>query len=164
MRISWASAVVIQFKGESVPWYLVVVLRRFFSSSSSIHPCFHRFVFECVWFHWPRQCADVTLGIVSCFASSPDASLTLRQGCTPPKAQPLPGVLYWSRFESSSMALSDTVTRVTGGALVCTTLRASLSGTFLQTLPDLVTPLKGHSLSPGICPATRSAPSERFGY
>ena len=25
------------------------------------------------------------------------------------------------------------------------TLRASLSGTFLQTLPDLVTPLKGHS-------------------
>ena len=24
------------------------------------------------------------------------------------------------------------------------TLRASLSGTFLQTLPDLVTPLKGH--------------------
>ena len=44
------------------------------------------------------------------------------------------------------------------------TLRASLSGTFLQTLPDLVTPLKGHSLSPRICPATRSAPSERFGY
>ena len=28
------------------------------------------------------------------------------------------------------------------------TLQASLSGTFLQTLPDLVTPLKGHSLSP----------------
>ena len=31
---------------------------------------------------------------------------------------------------------------------VLCTLRASLSGTFLQTLPDLVTPLKGHSLSP----------------
>ena len=45
-----------------------------------------------------------------------------------------------------------------------TTLRASLSGTFLQTLPDLVTPLKGHSLSPRSCPATRSAPSERFRY
>ena len=45
-----------------------------------------------------------------------------------------------------------------------TTLRASLSGTFLQTLPDLVTPLKGHSLSPRSCPQTRSAPSERFGY
>ena len=45
------------------------------------------------------------------------------------------------------------------------TLRASLSGTLLQTLPDLVTPLKGHSLSPRSCPATRSAPSEsRFGY
>ena len=43
-------------------------------------------------------------------------------------------------------------------------LRASLSGTFLQTLPDLVTPLKGHSLSPRSCPPTRSAPSERFGY
>ena len=44
------------------------------------------------------------------------------------------------------------------------TLRASLSGTFLQTLPYLVTPLKGHSLSPRSCPPTRSAPSERFGY
>ena len=33
--------------------------------------------------------------------------------------------------------------------LVCAraTLRASLSGTFLQTLPDLATPLKGHSIS-----------------
>ena len=45
------------------------------------------------------------------------------------------------------------------GVWVLITLRSSLSGTFLQTLPDLVTPLKGHSL-----PATRSAPSERFGY
>ena len=44
------------------------------------------------------------------------------------------------------------------------TLRALLSGTFLQTLPDLVTPLKGHSLSPRSCPPTRSAPSERSGY
>ena len=43
-------------------------------------------------------------------------------------------------------------------------LRASLSGTFLQTLPDLVTPLKGHSLSPHSCPLTWSVPSERFGY
>ena len=31
------------------------------------------------------------------------------------------------------------------------TLRASLSGTFLQILPELVTPPKGHSLSPRIC-------------
>ena len=50
------------------------------------------------------------------------------------------------------------------GVMHPSTLRASLSGTFLQTLPDLVTPLKGHSLSPCCCPATRSAPSERFGY
>ena len=42
------------------------------------------------------------------------------------------------------------------------TLRASLSGTFLQTLPDLVTPLKGHSLCPRSCPQTRSAPSDTF--
>ena len=44
------------------------------------------------------------------------------------------------------------------------TLRVPFSGTFLQTLPDLVTPLKGHSLSPRSCPPTRSVPSERFGY
>ena len=48
-----------------------------------------------------------------------------------------------------------------GGGLC--TLRASLFGTFLQTLPDLVTPLKGHSLSPRSCPSTRSVSSERFG-
>ena len=44
------------------------------------------------------------------------------------------------------------------------TLWASLSGTFLQTLPDLVMPLKGYSLSLCICTATWSAPSERFRY
>ena len=44
------------------------------------------------------------------------------------------------------------------------TLQASLSGAFLQILPDLVTPLKGHSLSLRSCPAMRSAPSERFWY
>ena len=44
------------------------------------------------------------------------------------------------------------------------TLRASLSGTLLRTLPELLTPLKGHSLSPCSCPPMWSAPSERFGY
>ena len=44
------------------------------------------------------------------------------------------------------------------------TLRASLSGTFLQPLTELVTPLKRHSLSLRSCPPTLSAPSERFGY
>ena len=44
------------------------------------------------------------------------------------------------------------------------TLRTSLSSTFLQTLPDLVTPLKGPSLSLHSCPPMGSAPSERFGY
>ena len=43
-------------------------------------------------------------------------------------------------------------------------LWASLSGTFLQTLPDLVTQLKGHFLSLCSCPPTRSATSKRFRY
>ena len=47
----------------------------------------------------------------------------------------------------------------TSQCVVVSTLRASLSGTFLQTLP-----LKEHSLSPRSCPPTQSAPSERFGY
>ena len=42
-------------------------------------------------------------------------------------------------------------------------LRTSLSGT-LETLPELVMPLKGHSSSPCSCPPTLTAPSERFGY
>ena len=46
---------------------------------------------------------------------------------------------------------------------VVVTPRASLSGTFLQTLSELVTPLKEHSLSPRSCPPTLSAPSEMFG-
>ena len=32
------------------------------------------------------------------------------------------------------------------------------------SLPELVTPLKGHSLSPCNCPLMLSVPSERFGY
>ena len=49
-----------------------------------------------------------------------------------------------------------------GEDLVGRTLRASLFGTFLQILPDLVTPLKGYFFlkSPRSCPATRSAPSK----
>ena len=44
------------------------------------------------------------------------------------------------------------------------TLWALLSSTFLQTLPDLVTPLKGHFLSPRSCSVMRSVPSKRLGY
>ena len=40
------------------------------------------------------------------------------------------------------------------------TFGASVSGTFLQTLQELVTPLKGDSLRS--CPPTSSTPSERF--
>ena len=36
------------------------------------------------------------------------------------------------------------------------TLWASLSSTFLQTLPDLVTPVEGHSLSPCSCPCHKT--------
>ena len=43
---------------------------------------------------------------------------------------------------------------------------ASLSGTFLQTLAELVSPLKGTHLYLRVaaCPPTLSVPSERFGY
>ena len=41
------------------------------------------------------------------------------------------------------------------------TLWTWLLGTFLQTLPESVTPLKGHSLSLRNCPLMLSAPSER---
>ena len=47
----------------------------------------------------------------------------------------------------------------------CIILRASLSNTFLQTLPELIdTPLKGHSLSPCSWSLTLSAPSKKTGY
>ena len=53
--------------------------------------------------------------------------------------------------------------QLNGKLILTVTLRAPLSGTFLQTPPDLVTPLKGHSLSPRSCPPTRSAPLKGLG-
>ena len=50
------------------------------------------------------------------------------------------------------------------GVPVSITPRASHSGTYLQTLPELATALKGHSLSPRSCPPMLSPPSERFEY
>ena len=47
---------------------------------------------------------------------------------------------------------------------IWSTLGASLSGTLPRSLPDLLTPLKGYSLSPHSCPAMWSVPSERFRY
>ena len=46
-----------------------------------------------------------------------------------------------SRYRASGTLTS---TYITPSETSTSTLRASLSGTFLQTLPDLVTPLKGH--------------------
>ena len=69
----------------------------------------------------------------------------------------------WGALFISAQLSSDAVSAL-WRVWVLITLRAPLSGTFLQTLPDLVTSLKGHSLSPRSCPTTRSAPSERFGY
>ena len=63
--------------------------------------------------------------------------------------------------ESDDRRVQQSLTLPSFLLTVCATLRAPLSGTFLQTLPDLVTPLKGHSLSPRSCPATRSAPSSK---
>jgi len=64
-------------------------------------------------------------------------------------------------FSSSIVEQSGSFTHTHTHTL---SLRALLSGTFLQTLSDLVTPLKGHSLSLRTCPPMWSAPSERFGY
>ena len=74
---------------------------------------------------------------------------------------PVPRVLIlWYKSQALNYAsLSELRTCVKIEVAVLRTLQAPLSGTFLQTLPDLVTPLKGHSLSPRSCPPTRSAPS-----
>ena len=73
---------------------------------------------------------------------------------TDKKGKVLPGL--------SPAGIRSLLTLSENGVGVSSTLRASLSGTFFQTLPDLVTPLKGHSLSPRSCPPARSAPSERY--
>ena len=56
-----------------------------------------------------------------------------------------------------------------GGGVICVCARVptcvcvkGVGGCF--SFPELVTLLKGHSLSPRGCPLTLSAPSERFGY
>ena len=70
----------------------------------------------------------------------------------------------WTKAGTNCWALSELLILPSKSDCPFPTLRALLSSTFLQTVPDLVTPLKGHSLSPRSCPLTRSAPSERFGY
>ena len=72
----------------------------------------------------------------------------------------VPPTLRASLSGTFLQTLPDLVTPLKGYS----TLRASLSSRFLQPLPDLVTPLKEQSLSLRSCPPTRSAPSERFGY
>ena len=74
------------------------------------------------------------------------------------------GRSYLAESEMSSGWQSELRSGAKVEVAVLGTLLASLSGTFLQTLPDLVTSLKGHSLSPRSCPPMRSPPSERFGY
>ena len=84
----------------------------------------------------------------------------------PPPPLPLPPDRQTDRKTGGQINQKSTNVnwrRQTRGMLHAT-LQAPLSGTFLQTLPDLVTPLKGHSLSPRSCPPTWSAPSERFEY
>ena len=86
-----------------------------------------------------------------------------------------PPVWFWQHGCRSKLRLPKTNTNRCKASLLASamsafnenyhrfwsTLWAPLSGTFLRTLPDLVTPLKGHSSSPCSCPVTQS---ERFGY
>ena len=64
-------------------------------------------------------------------------------------------------LEEATSALDHESEAVVQQALekVSSILRASLSGTFLQTLSELVTPLKRHSVSTRSCLLTLSAPS-----
>ena len=76
----------------------------------------------------------------------------------------LPPLLFTERKpEATALKLKSLPLHRLHGIMDLHTLRAPFSGTFLQTLPDLVASLKGHSLSPRSCPSTRSAPSESSG-
>ena len=97
---------------------------------------------DCVFGNKPRDCIGVNQRLI-----------TARLGPALPRV---------NTVQPFSVRASDT--GATAIVIPWLSLRASLSGTFLQTLPDLVTPLNGHSLSSRSCPPTRSAPSERSGY
>ena len=58
-----------------------------------------------------------------------------------------PETLLSSIFRASLEKGDNASMHADDAVLDVVTLRASLSGTFLQTLPDLVMPLKGHSTS-----------------
>ena len=90
-----------------------------------------------------------------------------RSSWTSPPAPPSWGECSstsWGPLSAASSYAGASLSSVSLCVRVCVTLWTSLSGTFLQTLPDLVTPLKGHSLSLLSCPPMRSAPSKMFGY
>ena len=103
----------------------------------------------------PFFCSSLFIVSISLFATP--LSLFIVALCLVFKSTSIP--VCWSPFQPARPEIP-----VQGCLTLTATLRATLSGTFLQTLPDLVTPLKGYSLSPRSCPVTRSAPCERFGY
>ena len=71
---------------------------------------------------------------------------------------------HYSCVHHDLRALSISAVVDTTVVYTMTILWALLSGTFFRTLPDLVTPLKGHSLSPHSFPLMQLVPPERFGY
>ena len=108
-------------------------------------------------------CFSDTVSLCRCSAQPLKKQLTEYTSVFPPAVPASLTLLFWRWLPDVLFAVYWS--ERTDGLLIGTpTLRAPLSGTFLQTLPDLVTPLKGHSVSPRSCPATRSAPSERVGY
>ena len=161
------------------PWFrFSVVLRpqkpwfRFSVALRPQKPCFRFSVVLCSqkpWFRFSvvlRQrkpwfrfsvvlCPQKLVSFQCCFTSTETIRL-IRDG------DPRTAILTFT--QPLSCAKVEGGVRGVGGRIY-STLRASLSGTFLQTRPDLhVTPLNGHSLSQRICPSTLSATSERFGY
>ena len=64
----------------------------------------------------------------------------------------------------TSILLSRQKTCLSWQNFCLNTLQAPLSGTFLQTLPELVMPQKGHALSLYTCLLMLLVPSERSGY
>ena len=65
----------------------------------------------------------------------------------PPHPPPNSWTALWWHFNRQPLYMMHSVLK-------------TVSGTFLQTLPELVTPLKGHTSSPCRCPLTLSVPSE----
>ena len=111
-----------------------------------------------------KKCQYNDFAVSAATKTSDDSEVIVQSGARTPTTlprKPLPSCFHSHQFLAFRFSRAESrTTLLLRTKHFCTqrqthTPSIGLSGTFLKTLPDLVTPLMGHSLSPRSCPPTQ---------